>query len=39
MRISSCYIFGHIIGIGLFYVAIPWALIGLHVLTAPLQEP
>jgi len=27
---------GYLLGIGLFYVAIPWGLVGLHVLAGPL---
>jgi protein-S-isoprenylcysteine O-methyltransferase Ste14 len=36
MKISTRYILGYIVGIGLFYVAIPWGLVGLHLLSAPL---
>jgi protein-S-isoprenylcysteine O-methyltransferase Ste14 len=30
------YFIGYLLGFGLFYIATPWALIGLHVLTMPL---
>ncbi len=32
------YILGYLLGIGLFYVAIPWGLVGLHALAEPLFQ-
>jgi protein-S-isoprenylcysteine O-methyltransferase Ste14 len=36
MNDNRRYILGYIVGIGLFYIAIPAFLIGLHLVTAPL---